>query len=56
MSCGLTQEELDSHGWVDIVTQKCLVVKSDGNVCGCYYTQHQGIFFIETNLFLVVFY
>jgi hypothetical protein len=45
-TCGVSREELVRFGWVNRETQKCLVLRPDATVCGCFYTQHpttQGV-------------
>mmetsp|Transcript_7645 Transcript_7645/g.11429 ORF Transcript_7645/g.11429 Transcript_7645/m.11429 type:complete len:225 (-) Transcript_7645:3769-4443(-) len=38
-TCGLPQEKLDLHNWID-AEQRCTARRKDGTICGCYYSAH----------------
>eukprot|EP01036_Dinobryon_divergens_P025423 gene25421-33969_t len=46
-TCGLPQEKLDLHNWIDD-EQRCTARKKDGSVCGCFYSAHSTVPRIST--------
>lgn len=38
-TCGLPQEKLDLHNWID-AEQRCTARRKDGLICGCFYSAH----------------
>ena len=39
--CGLTRGELSTHGWLDEITQRCLALLPNGEICGYVYSAHE---------------